>query len=226
MPTRARAFVALVIVAGAAAVAYRALRIGSFDGGDVVALMAGAAAVAAADQFTLTLPHGDDTEHFALTDAVWICALVLASPSVLTLGAVAGTLCWQLASRWPLHKVLFNAGQVAIGLCLAEGVYGLAANPDGTEPATWALAAAAMLVAFAVNAVTVALIIALSQGEPFQRVLLAPWRVNVMHWLGNVSVGLLAAIVWQVSPAGVLLLAIPLALLYLAYRGWLESTLE
>ena len=226
MPTRARVFVALVIVAGAAAVAYRARWIGSFDGADVVALVAVAAAVAAADQFTLTLPHGDETEHFALTDAVWIAALVLTAPSVLTLGAVAGTLCWQLGSRWPVHKVLFNAGQVAIGLCLAEGVYGLAGEPDGTSPAAWALAAAAMLVAFAVNAVTVALIIALVQGEPFRRVLLAPWRVNVMHWLGNVSVGLLAAIVWQVSPAGVILLAIPIGLLYLAYRGWLESTLE
>src|SRR3954452_22909226 len=200
MPRRARAFVALVIVAGAAAVAYRALRIGSLDGGDVVALLAVAAAVAVTDQFTLTLPHGDDTEHFALTDAVWICALVLASPSVLTLGAVAGTLCWQLASRWPLHKVLFNAGQVAIGLCLAEGVYGLAGAPGGTDPPAWALPAAAMLVAFAFNAVTVALIIALVQGEPFRRVLLAPWRVNVMHWLGDVSVGVLAAVGWQGGP--------------------------
>jgi signal transduction histidine kinase len=226
MPDRARAFVSLVIVAGAACVAFQLTKIGSFDGGDVAALVAVAAAVAAADQFTLTLPHGGETEHFALTDAVWIAALVLAAPGVLTLGAVAGTLAWQLGKRWALHKVAFNAGQVAIGLSLAEAVYGLGGRPDGSEPAAWALAAVAMLCCFAVNAVTVALIIALVQGEPFQRVLLAPWRVNVLHWLGNVSVGLLAAIVWQASPVGVLLLAVPMGLLYLAYRGWLESIVE
>ena len=67
---------------------------------------------------------------------------------------------------------------------------------------------------------------ALIQGERFRAVLLDPWRVNALSWLGNVSVGLLAAIAWHASPWGLALVAVPLGLLYLAYRGWIAQTVE
>ena len=50
--------------------------------------------------------------------------------------------------------------------------------------------------------------------------------MNALSWLGNVSVGLLAAIAWDASPWGLALVAMPLGLLYLAYRGWLAQTVE
>ena len=50
--------------------------------------------------------------------------------------------------------------------------------------------------------------------------------MNALSWLGNVSVGLLAAIAWDASPWGLALVAVPLGLLYLAYRGWLAQTVE
>lgn len=227
IPLSARAFILAVVAGGSAVVALRLMHSGSFGAHDLVFLAAVAVAVTVADQFTLTLPHGDDFEHFALTDAIWAFAIVSARPGVPTLGVVAGTLAWQLASRWPVQKVLFNAGQVALGLGAAEAVYGVSAGtPEAGAVTTWLLLAAAMAASFAINTCAVALVIALAQGEPFRRVLLGPWRVNVLHWLGNVTVGLLAAIVWRESHVGVLLLGIPLALLYLAYRGWLTSVVE
>jgi signal transduction histidine kinase len=48
----------------------------------------------------------------------------------------------------------------------------------------------------------------------------------VLSWVGNVSTGLLAAIAWSASPWGLLLVAVPIALLYLAYRAWLAQTVE
>src|SRR6185436_19017626 len=77
-----------------------------------------------------------------------------------------------------------------------------------------------------INAVLVALVIALLEHEPFTAVLLGPWRVTALSWLGNVSAGLLAAIVWEASPVGLVLVAVPLGLLYAAYRGWLAQTVE
>ena len=50
--------------------------------------------------------------------------------------------------------------------------------------------------------------------------------MNALSWLGNVSVGLLAAIAWDASPWGLALVGIPLGLLYVAYRGWMAQTVE
>ena len=83
-----------------------------------------------------------------------------------------------------------------------------------------------MAAASVVDYGSVALVIGLVQGKAVHRVLLDPWRVNLVHWVGNVSVGLLAAVLWQVSPFGVILLALPCALLSLAYRDWLRSSIE
>jgi len=223
----ASAFILAVVAGGSAVVAVTLAGRGEFSAPDLVFLGAIAIGVAVADQFTLTLPHGGDIEHFALTDAIWAFAIVTAPPGVPTLGVVAGTLAWQVARRWPVRKVMFNAATVALGLGAAEAVYGLpAGRPEVGDVTTWLLLGAAMAVCFAINASAVALVIALVQGEKFRRVLLDPWRVNVLHWVGNVAVGLLAAIVWRESKLGILLLGVPLALLYLAYREWLTSVVE
>jgi signal transduction histidine kinase len=226
-PTAARALIFLVSVAGVAALVARVGVIGEVTGRDLLALAFVAVAVVVADRFTFPLPHGDDTEHFMLSDGVWTAALLLAAPGVPTFGAALGTVTWQLASRWPLRKVVFNTAQVAVALTLAETVFGLGdGRPDPLEPTTWMLAAAAMAVASVVNFGLVALVIALVQGERFRAVLLGPWRVNLMHWVGNVSVGLMAAVLWQVNPSAVVLLALPCILLSLAYRDWVRSTIE
>jgi signal transduction histidine kinase len=84
----------------------------------------------------------------------------------------------------------------------------------------------ALAICSLINAGTVSLVISLVQGERFTEVLLGPWRINALSWLGNVSVGLLAAIAWDASPWGLALVAMPLGLLYVAYRGWMAQTVE
>lgn len=227
-PPAARAFITLVSVAGLAAVVGRLLPADRFVAADLWALALVAVLVVVADRFTFELPHGDDdTEHFMVSDAVWTAALVLAAPGVPTLGAALGTAAWQLAARWPLRKVVFNVAQVALALTLAEAVFGLrGGSPDPLDPVTWAAAAGAMAAAAVVNYGLVALVISLVQREPFGAVLLGPWRVNVVQWVGNVSVGLLAAVLWEVSPFGLVLLGLPCVLLYLAYRDWVRRAIE
>jgi signal transduction histidine kinase len=226
-PRAALALIGLVSAGGAAAIALRLARVDSLTIRDLLALVLVAIAVVVADRFTFQLPHGDETEHVMLSDGVWTAALVLTAQGVTTLGAVLGTAAWQLASRWPLRKVAFNVGQVALALTLAETVYGLGGGrPDPLSPSTWALAAAVMAPASIVNVGLVAWVIAILQRKPFSRVLLASWRLTLIQWVGNVSVGLLAAVLWQVSPFGVVLLALPCVLLSLAYRHWVRSTIE
>jgi signal transduction histidine kinase len=227
LPVGARALVAAVSAAGAAALAIRASDLLQAPVAAVAAAIAIALAVAAADQFTLVLPHGGEEEQFSLADAVWVAAIVLAHPGAPTLGAAAGALGWQLARRVPPAKIAFNVGQVALTLTAAELVWGLAGPaPQPDEAAAWGLAAAAAAAAFLVNGTTVTLVIALASREPFRKVFMGSLRVALLQWSGNVAIGLLAALAWSVNPVGLLLVAVPLALVYLAYREWVAGLVE
>jgi signal transduction histidine kinase len=127
----------------------------------------------------------------------------------------------------PPAKVAFNVGQVALTLTAAELVWGLADRaPQPDEPAAWGLAVAAAAAAFLVNGTTVTLVIALASREPFRKVFLGSLRVALLQWSGNVAIGLLAALTWNASPVGLLLVAVPLALVYLAYREWVAGLVE
>ncbi len=171
-PAAARALIAAVSALGLAVLAVRGAGLLQGPGSALAATAAIAVAVAAADQFTLALPHGGEEEQFALTDSVWIAAIVLAPAGTPTVGAALGALAWQLAQRYEPHKIAFNVGQVALALTAAELVWSLAgARPAPDEPAAWALAAAACAVAFVVNETTVALVIARVRATPLRDVI-------------------------------------------------------
>jgi signal transduction histidine kinase len=227
LPAPARLLVAAVSAAGAAAVAVRAAQAFDAPARTLAAVVAIMLATVAADRLILSLPHGGEEEEFSLADAVWVAAIVLAPAGAPTLGAAAGMLCCQLARRRPPTKVAFNVGQFALALTAAELVWGLAGGrPDPDETAAWALAVAAAAAAFVVNASAVALVIALVRRESFRAILLGSGRVTVLQWCGNVAIGLLAALVLHVNPAGLVLVAVPLGLVYLAYREWVDGLVE
>ncbi|MEA2246406.1 MAG: hypothetical protein QOH46_935 [Solirubrobacteraceae bacterium] len=227
LSVRARTLVAAVCAAGAAVLVIRGAEMLQAPASALVAAVTVALAVAAADQFTLVLPHGGEEEQFSLADAVWVAAIVLADPGAPTLGAAAGALGWQVARHVPPAKIAFNVGQIALTLTAAELVWGLAGNaPQPDEAAAWGLAVAAAAAAFLVNGTTVTLVIALASREPFRNVFLGSLRVALLQWSGNVAIGLLAALAWDANPIGLLLVAVPLALVYLAYRQWVAGLVE
>lgn len=226
LPRAARILIVGVVAAGACVLVALAPGTARWQTKDVVALVVLVAAISVVDQFTIALPHGEETEYFGLTDAVWMAAVLLGKPGVVVFGVAGGTAVAQAIRRWPLHKLLFNVGQVVLGIAAATGVYHLLSTGRTTHPSAWAAAAAAMTTCFLINDGTVALVIALVRGERFLRVFLAPMRVNLLQTAGNWAIGLLAAIVWTASRPAVLLLLSPLTLLYLAYRGWLRTLRE
>jgi signal transduction histidine kinase len=227
LPSPARALIAAIVGGGTCAVALAISKLAGAPTSALAEVLVIAVGVAAADQFTLTLPHGREDEHFSLSDAVWVAAIVLAHPGAPTLGAASGALAWQAARRVPPTKLAFNVGQVALSLTAAELVWSLAAHtPAADTPAAWGLAIAAMMAAFVVNATTVALVIALVTERPFRGVALGSLKVSLLMWAGNVAIGLLAALAWYEHPVGIVLVAIPLGLLYLADREWVAGLVE
>jgi signal transduction histidine kinase len=227
LPAPARLLVGGVSAAGAVVLAVRAAQ--ALEGSPRIlgATLLILVAIVGADRLTLALPHGGEDEEFTLSDAVWVAAIVLAPPGAPTLGAALGMLCCQIIRRRPPTKAAFNVGQYALALTAAELIWGLvdpAPQPD--DAVAWALATAASAGALVVNGGLVALVISLVGHEPFRRVLLGSARVTVLQWLGNLSIGLLAALAWAVNPVGLVLVAVPLGLVHLAYREWVAGLVE
>ena len=220
-------FVTCVTAAGAAAVLMQAVIAASAPASTLPAVLAIAVAVAVTDMFTLEIPHGAELERFGLTDAVWVAAILLCPEGAPTLGAVAGALVWQAIRRVPAPKLLFNAGQVALSVAAAEAIWRLPADPPAPDrPEAWALAAAAAAVAFVINQLLVASVVAMSQRRPLRSILLPSLPAEVRQWLGAVSVGVLAALAWDAHPVGLVLVVPPLLLVYMAHRAFIAGVAE
>ena len=178
------------------------------------------------EQFPVSMRHQEESETFALTDAIWVAALIIVPADVLLLAAAGGALLGQVVQDVPPQKIAFNLGQYLIGLSLAVAIYGIAGGGPPADPRSWLAAIGAMSVFFLVNEGSVAVIISLVTGKRLRDVLLPSLLISVLHWAGNMATGVLAALLWATAPVALVLLLAPLALSYLAYRGWLRSMRE
>ena len=220
----ARALVGLVVAGGAVAIASRLPAVPGWSTTEWFAFVGIAAAVAVAECFPIELSYSHEKVTYSLSDAVWTGALLTSPASVLILAVAAGVLVGQSVQTWSPLKVAFNVGQFAIGITAAVAVFEAFGSPAASEPAAWAAAAVAMAAFQAVNTVLMGAIISLTEHQPFWQVALVP--TAVLHWIGNLSLGILGAVIWTAEPVALPLLLVPTVLTYLAYRGWLTTVQE
>jgi signal transduction histidine kinase len=226
LPRSALLLIGAVTAAGAAAAAARIPEALDWSRSNLVAFVGLAASIAVIEQFWIELRHETERENFSLTDAPFAASLLLVRPSVMTLAIAAGAVAGQAARRVAPLKLAFNVGQFLVGMAAAEGVY-MAVDVHRTFGlAAWLTAVLAMAAYFLVNVGTVALVIALVEGEPFRKTLVSSLGLSILHWAGNVALGILGAVIWIEEPKALPLLVIPLGLSYLAYRGWILSLEE
>jgi PAS domain S-box-containing protein len=195
---------------------------------DLVAVALIAALTITAERCSIPLRRGSETVNFALTDGVWAGALLLVTPGILTVAVLLGVGLGQAINRWKPYKIAFNVSQFLIGITFAEIAFGVLDiwGNGPTDPARWLAALAAMSLTFVVNASAISLVIARMEGARFLDVFRLPLAVNVLHWLGNMALGILGAISWAIQPAGLILMLAPVSLAYVTYRRWVASILE
>jgi hypothetical protein len=198
------------------------------DAGTFVIL---AAAVALCEWSPVRIRYRTETLNLSLSEAVWTAALILLSngpnaaagrgASILTLAVGVGVLAGQGSGGRAPIKLLFNLGQFVFAITIAEALF--TALPTGavTQPLTWGAAAVALGGFLAVNMVLTNLVIARVETRPLREVLGPSVGPVVLHWTGNVAVGLVAAVTWRAARGAMPLLVVPLVLAHLAYRGWL-----
>jgi PAS domain S-box-containing protein len=226
LPNSARVLIASMAGAGTLILLARLSEVSTWNGADVLVWLALAATIAVAEQFPIPLRHRTETLNFSMTEAVWVGALILARPGVLTFAVATGLLIGQVARRWQAHKIAFNVGQFLVALTVAQAVFETFGTRATLEPLTWIAALAAMACYSLVNATLVALIISRVERKSLGQVLLPPLRVNAIHFAANTAIGLEAAVVWAITPMGLPLLVIPMMLAYVAYRTLVRSLRE
>lgn len=226
LPRPARRVIVCYGAIAAVAVLIRVPQVRAWTWQEVVATAGLALAAGLSEQFTVGVAHRTETENFSVTDALWVPALILAPPSVLTLSVVLGTLAGHALRRWAWYKVVFNASQFVLSITAAELVFHRFDLPPTFSLMTWVASALAMAVYFAVNELSVALIISRVEELSLRQVVLLPGGLNILHAAGNLTIGMLAALVWSNGPVGLPLLIAPIVLSFFAYRGWLQNKRE
>ncbi len=226
LPLSARLVVLGYVALGAFGVLLRVPEMRTWSWEDVAATVGLALAAALSEQFTVAMKHRTEVENFSVTDAVWVPALILVSPSVLTLSVLLGSLAGHAYRRWAWYKVAFNAGQFVVAITAAELVYRLFDLPSSFSLMTCVACAVAMSCYFVINEISVALIISRVEQIPLREVVVLPGGLNLLHAGGNLTIGMLAALVWHAGPMGLPLLIAPVVLSFFAYRGWLQNKRE
>ena len=226
VPSPVRILVAVTASLGVAALAIRLPDIPTWERGDVFAVLLLAAGTLIAERFSIPLRHGTEIVNFALSDAVWAAGLLLVRPSVLTVAVLLGVTLGQVSQRRAPYKIAFNVGQFLVGITVAEALFGVLGGGSITDSWTWTLAFVAMGGCFVVNASSIVLVVSLMEHKRFIDVLVPPLHINVLHWAGNMVLGILAAVAWSTSAAAIVLLAAPIALSFAAYRVRVASVKE
>ncbi len=191
---------------------------------DLAVLTGLTTAAVASGQFTFEFPHSTERVNYDVTDVLWIGALLLVEPEIVVVSAALGVLVGHGLRGWATTKVLFNAAQFTVAVAAAGAVLAALGTPDATRPAAWAAALAASLVFHTVNTVAIGTVVALAERVPFRET--AGAQVSLLQVVGNASLAVLGALLWQVQPLAVVLLVPPVVLVYLAYRGWLRTWQE
>jgi diguanylate cyclase (GGDEF)-like protein len=219
LPTRARVYIAVVVVAGAAALAVALTRL-SLDRPVLFAVLMVLAVVTS--MVKIDLPLGRSESNLSFSHAVNFWALFALGPAPTVCIAVAGAWaqCRLRATECnPLHRVAFSVASLAVTVAVAgiPSVFML-----GGDLGAAALLRSAAVVAplyFVVNTALVAGAIALTTRQPA----VAAWRRNFLWSAPSyLTGGALAAIATLASERGwfgwLALLAVPLYLVFRSYH--------
>ncbi len=245
LPGVAIAYIVVVICGGIALVAMYALssgvgwpspEIGSLE----LALSAVFFTTAAflADMYPIAIPStrilevDRDGNELVLSSSVYVASLLLFGPAFTIGVAASSVLLSDLWRRKPLLKAAFNCGQYVVTV----GISGLfllntGTNPHSFQPWVSSLEGVATLVLtlftyFLFNTSLVAGVVGMTQGARYVEVWTHANRQILTQYVGMLNVGLVAAILWTVSPPSLVLLALPLGLVHLASKAVSRLKLE
>ena len=167
-----------------------------------------------------------ETHSFTLSEIPAVVGFFFLSPAdylgALLIGTIAALIV--ISHQSPL-KILFNVSNFAVTAVVALSVFVSLAHLDGSRPETtvWFATFAATIVASVLTALNIATVITLSGGAPQFQKLPEMLKFGILVAIANTSLALLAvSFIWD-DPNLLWLLAVPLVVVFLAYRSWISE---
>jgi diguanylate cyclase (GGDEF)-like protein len=160
---------------------------------------------------------------FALSELPGVCGLFFLPPTDYLLALIVGAGIATLAHREQSSvKSIFNVAQFGFVAVMALTIFHLIAS-DATPPGPreWFAAFLAGAATSAIEAGLVATIISLSGGASQFRKLPQMLGFSEMVAMANTSLAILAVMVLWVDSRSIVLLAVPTAIVFLAYRAYM-----
>jgi diguanylate cyclase (GGDEF)-like protein len=164
-----------------------------------------------------------DSHTFSISDLVLAAGLVLADPAALVLAQVAGT-----ATALVLHRkqrglrLAFNSAQFGLAGCMAVIVFRSLAPVLG-DAFSWVAQLLAVGVATLVAALTIFVVMTITEGRADLRPLLGMLGFSLPFTIGAAAVGVVVARTSTNDPAALALLMMPTLLIIVAYRAYTNA---
>lgn len=163
-------------------------------------------------------------DEVTVTSSIYIAGLFLYGPAFTMAVAAVSVLCAQIWRRKPFHKTAFNVAVYVLTVGLSGTVLlGTQTNPRSLEafvsPQGAVLVLATLAVYYLANTSLVSMIVSLVGRTGFIQV----WKHNnpqfLPQYVGMLNIGLVAAVLWTLSPVAELLLILPMLVIYVALRA-------
>ncbi|HTC85968.1 MAG TPA: EAL domain-containing protein [Candidatus Acidoferrum sp.] len=166
-----------------------------------------------------------ETHSFSLSEFPAVIGFFFLTPVEYMLALFVGTgAALIFVSRQSPIKVFFNLSNFALTAVVGLSVFARFAVLGGVPgPNDWIAAFAASLVAVILGALTIATVISLSGGAPQFQKLPDMLQFGGLVAVANTSLALLAVSIMWIDTNLLWLLAVPVAVVFLAYRAWVSE---
>ncbi len=184
-----------------------------------------AAGFAIAEMKVVSVHFRRETHSFSLSEFPAVIGLFFLSPLEYLVALISGAaVALIVAERQAPAKLAFNLANFALTGVVSLAVFHAIVTADSTlEPIDWAAAFAASLAATIVGALTTATVITISGGAPQYEKLPEMLQFGGMVAIANTSLALLAVSLFLVSPLSLILLAVPVATVFVAYGAYVSE---
>jgi diguanylate cyclase (GGDEF)-like protein len=184
-----------------------------------------AAAFALAELKVVEVHFRRETHAFSLSEFPAVIGFFSLSPTEYLVAMLIGSAAALLVQpRQRLIKTAFNLANflcvATVSLLIVHTFADLTVTPG---PVEWLAAFGATLMAALISSVSIALVITLSGGAPQFEKLPEMLRFGSMVAFANTSLALLAVVIIDRDPLLLSLLAIPLGIVFVAYRSYLSE---
>jgi diguanylate cyclase (GGDEF)-like protein len=166
-----------------------------------------------------------ESHSFSLSEFPAVIGLFFLSPLDYLLALLIGSgVALVVAEKQARAKLAFNLSSMALSGVVALAVFHEIVTTDSTlEPIDWAAAFGASLASTVIGALTTATVITISGGAPQFEKLPEMLQFGGTVAIANTSLALLAVSLFLVSPLSLILLAVPLATVFVAYGAYVSE---